>query len=342
MCGVPETLYTMTRGSSVAYQVVGDGPTDLVFAGGLVTHLDLQWGFPEAERYLRRLASFCRLILFDRRGTGISDRIAESEAGSPAAWVEDLTAVLDAVGSPSAALFAERDAGPAALLFAAMHPERVTALILANTTARYVRADDYPSGETPELAEMAYQAILAEWGTDTLVETTLPSHATDANFIRLATQLQRAAKPGGSPAARPTASRAAAWWWGADIVAGRGGPPAAEAGSPEDDDGEPIAMGFGDVKLAAVLGALLGVPGFLVGLLLAVVLGAVPGRLAVRAVRAVPRPRRPPRVGVRRPTDRLVPGPARRLIPSSLARPVGARPPSPAAGARRAPLRSPP
>lgn len=69
----------------------------------------------------------------------------------------------------------------------------------------------------------------------------------------------------------------AAWWWGADIVAGRGGPPAAEAGSPEDDDGEPIAMGFGDVKLAAVLGALLGVPGFLVGLLLAVVLGAVVG-----------------------------------------------------------------
>lgn len=190
---MPETKYTTTRGASIAYQVLGDGPTDLVFAGGLVTHLDLQWDFPEAERYLRRLASFCRLILFDRRGTGLSDPVAGDHSGSPEDWAEDLTAVLDAVDASPAAIFAERDAGPAAILFAAAHPARVSALVLANTTARYLRAEDHPSGEPPESAEMTHEAILKGWGNEELVKTTLPSHANDANFLRQATRLQRAA-----------------------------------------------------------------------------------------------------------------------------------------------------
>ncbi len=190
---MPETRYTTSHEATIAYQVLGDGPIDLVFAGGLVTHLDLQWDFPEPERYLRRLASFSRLILFDRRGTGISDPIPDHRPASSQEWAEDLTAVLDAVEAPTAAIFAERDAGPAALWFAAQHPERVSALILANTTARYARAEDHPSGEAPRAAALAYQAILENWGTDALVQATLPSHAHDANFIRLATRLQRAA-----------------------------------------------------------------------------------------------------------------------------------------------------
>ncbi len=190
---MPETRYTTTNGASIAYQVLGDGPTDLVFAGGLVTHLDLQWDFPEAERYLRRLASFCRLILFDRRGTGLSDPTPPDHPDSCDVWAEDLTSVLDAVDSPSAAIFAERDAGPAAILFAAAQPRRVSALVLANTTARYVAADDYPAGEPAESAALAHQTILDQWGTEELVKTTLPSHADDANFLRLATRLQRSA-----------------------------------------------------------------------------------------------------------------------------------------------------
>lgn len=190
---MPLTQYVTTHDASIAFQVLGEGPVNLVFAGGLVTHLDLQWDFPEVERYLRRLASFSRLILFDRRGTGLSDPIAADHPGSPEAWAEDLTTVLDAVDAPRAAIFAERDAGPTAILFAAQHPERVSGLILANTTARYTRDEGYPFGEPPESAELAYEAILHGWGSEELVKRTLPSHANDADFLRLSTRLQRAA-----------------------------------------------------------------------------------------------------------------------------------------------------
>jgi class 3 adenylate cyclase/pimeloyl-ACP methyl ester carboxylesterase len=190
---VPETRYAKNDGSYVAFQVVGEGPADLVYAGGLVTHVDLQWDFPEAERYLHRLASFSRLILFDRRGTGISDPVALDRLPTWEEWAGDLRAVLDAAGSRRAAIFAERDAGSMALLFAAAHPQRVSALVLANASARFLRADDYPCGEPPEAAAQLHRLILDDWGTERLVAVAIPSHAEDENFLRLAARFQRAA-----------------------------------------------------------------------------------------------------------------------------------------------------
>jgi class 3 adenylate cyclase len=190
---VPETHYAKQNGAYVAYQVIGDGPPDLVYAGGLATHVDLQWDVPEADRYLRRLASFSRLVLFDRRGTGISDPVPLGHLPTWREWAEDLHAVLDAVGSARAAIFAERDACAMALLFAAAHPERVSALVLANGCARYLRAGDYPCGETPEAAEQLQRLILDGWGTERLVARAVPSHAGDASFLRLAARFQRGA-----------------------------------------------------------------------------------------------------------------------------------------------------
>lgn len=189
----PQTRYARAGEAFIAYQVVGEGPIDLVYTGGVVTQLDLLWDFPEIERFLNRLASFSRLILFDRRGTGLSDRTPASSVPTLQDWAEDLRIVLDAVESPRAALFAERDAGQAAMLFAADHPERVTALILSNTTARYARAPDYPFGQPPEFAEQMYHTVLEHWGTDRMAAVAVPSRAGDENFARMSARYQRAA-----------------------------------------------------------------------------------------------------------------------------------------------------
>ena len=189
----PQTRYARAGEAFIAYQVVGEGPIDLVYTGGIVTQLDLLWDFPEIERFLMRLASFSRLILFDRRGAGLSDRTPAATMPTLDDWAEDLRIVLDAAGSPRAALFAERDAGPAAMVFTANNPERVSALILSNTTARYARAPDYPFGQSPEFAEQMYRTVLEHWGTERMAATAVPSRAGDENFARMSARYQRAA-----------------------------------------------------------------------------------------------------------------------------------------------------
>ena len=189
----PQTRYARAGEMFIAYQVIGEGPIDLVYTGGIVTHIDLCWDFPEIERFLNRLASFSRLIMFDRRGTGLSDRMPAGQLPTLVDWAEDLTIVLDAVGSPRAAVFAERDAGSAAMVFAARHPERVSSLILSNTTARHVRAPDYPCGQPQEFADQMYQTILEHWGTERMAAVAVPSRAGDANFARMSARYQRAA-----------------------------------------------------------------------------------------------------------------------------------------------------
>jgi class 3 adenylate cyclase len=189
----PQTRYARAGETYIAYQVIGEGPIDLVYAGGIVTQIDLCWDFPEIERFLTRLASFSRLILFDRRGTGLSDRMPATAIPSLVDWAEDLSIVLDAVGSQRAAVFAERDAGTAAMVFAARHPERVSSLILSNTTARYARAPDYPCGQPPDFAEQMYHTILEHWGTERMAAVAVPSRAGDENFARMSARYQRAA-----------------------------------------------------------------------------------------------------------------------------------------------------
>ena len=143
-----ETRFAQSGGLSIAYQVVGDGPFDLVYVPGFVSHVGLRWTVPSFARALEQLASFSRLILFDKRGTGMSDRVA----GAPTleARMDDLRAVMDAVGCRRAAVFGVSEGAPMSLLFAATYPERTAALVLRGGFPRTLWAPDYPWGRTED------------------------------------------------------------------------------------------------------------------------------------------------------------------------------------------------
>jgi pimeloyl-ACP methyl ester carboxylesterase len=143
-----ETLYARSGEVSVAYQVLGGGPFDLVYVPGFVSHIELRWNVPTFARGLEQLGTFSRLLLFDKRGTGMSDRVA----GAPTleARMDDLRAVMDAVGSRRAAVFGVAEGAPMSLLFAATYPERTAALVLRGGFPRTMWAPDYPWGRTEE------------------------------------------------------------------------------------------------------------------------------------------------------------------------------------------------
>jgi class 3 adenylate cyclase/alpha-beta hydrolase superfamily lysophospholipase len=177
----PQTRYVEVGGAEVAYQIVGQGPPDVVYVAG-ISHIDVRWEDPLFAAFLERLASFSRLILFDRRGTGASAAIPDTAMPTWEEWVDDVRAVLDTAGSEQTVVFAENDGGPTGLLFTAMQPERVTALILANTTARRLRADDYPIGRAPEALDGLMERYRAAWGTPHAVPRIFPSRAADPEF----------------------------------------------------------------------------------------------------------------------------------------------------------------
>jgi pimeloyl-ACP methyl ester carboxylesterase len=145
----PETRYARLDGDRIAYQVLGSGPPDLVLARRSYSHIDIAWEDAGTTLFLRRLASFCRLILFDRRGTGPSDSLPLDPLPPWESYAEELAAVLDEVGSQRPAIMAQLDAGPTALLFAATRPERTSALVLVHTSVRFAADSDYPIGGTP-------------------------------------------------------------------------------------------------------------------------------------------------------------------------------------------------
>jgi pimeloyl-ACP methyl ester carboxylesterase len=187
----PETTYARLGEDRVAFQVLGEGP-DLVLTMGAFGHVDLQWEDPGTAVFLRRLASFSRLILFDRRGTGASDPLPEPMPPPWEAYAEEVAAVMDAAGSPRAALMATTaEAGPMALFFAATRPERTSALVLGNASARYVAADDYPIGIPPERAEAIIGRVEDTWGTAEPITTAIPSRAGDERFRRWVARMQR-------------------------------------------------------------------------------------------------------------------------------------------------------
>jgi pimeloyl-ACP methyl ester carboxylesterase len=190
--GVPETRYVDGGKGLIGYQVLGDGPIDLVYLTGATSHVDVRWDWPPAAAFLRRLASFSRLILFDWRGTGVSDRTAVDALPTWEEWTDDLLAVLDAVGSQRAAVFAVLDAGPMALLFAAARPERTQAVVLGNTGARFVAADDHPCGLPPEVAELALGFIETSWGSPEAAAAACPDTAHDAAFLAWLAKYMRA------------------------------------------------------------------------------------------------------------------------------------------------------
>ena len=147
----PQTRYARSGDVNIAYQVVGDGPIDLVFVMGWVSHLDYFWAEPSFARFLRRLASFSRLILFDKRGTGLSDRVGELPTLEQR--MDDVRAVLDAVGSRQAALLGVSEGGPLCALYATTYPERTRALVMIGTYAKRRWAPDYPWAPTEEQGE---------------------------------------------------------------------------------------------------------------------------------------------------------------------------------------------
>jgi class 3 adenylate cyclase len=187
-----ETRYAWLGSDRIAYQVLGEGPPDLVVSFGSFGHIDIAWEDPGIALFFRTLASFSRLILFDRRGTGAFDPVLLDALPPWEGYVEELAAVLDQVGAERAAIVAHIDAGPMALLFAASRPERTSALVLVNCSARWVAADDYPIGIPLEVAQAIRTQIDQLWGTDALVGMWAASRAGDERFRRWSTKYQRA------------------------------------------------------------------------------------------------------------------------------------------------------
>jgi class 3 adenylate cyclase len=180
----PETRYVAVGDADVAYQVVGNGKVDLLYCYGLGSHLEMFWEVPETADYLERLASFSRLIFFDRRGTGASDGVARNAIPTWEEWSEDVTAVLDAAGSERAAVLASLDAGPIAMMFAAMHPERVSSLVLLNASARPSFSEDYPIGLSPENVETFVSMVRETWGSLEMSRLANPSLPGDSDLVR--------------------------------------------------------------------------------------------------------------------------------------------------------------
>lgn len=146
MNAVPETRYAKNGDVHIAFQTLGEGPPDLTVVPEWVTHVEAAWDLPVTARFLRRLSSFGRLIMFDKRGVGLSDPVSVTEVPSLEAWRDDLGSVLDAAGSERAVLMGHGHGGQMALLFAATRPERVESLVLSNAYARLASAPDYEWG----------------------------------------------------------------------------------------------------------------------------------------------------------------------------------------------------
>ena len=197
MVVIPETSYARAGDLHIAYQVVGDGPFDLVFLPDWVNHIEAQWEEPRSERFLNRLASFSRLILFNPRGMGASDPVPITETPTAEHWMDDLRTVMHAVGAEQPALFGVGVGGVISILFAATYPQRVRALALYNSTARGTRAPDYPFGMTLESIERLHRLWEEHWGDGSYVKFLAPEDAQDQRLWSFLGRFQRlAASPG--------------------------------------------------------------------------------------------------------------------------------------------------
>jgi pimeloyl-ACP methyl ester carboxylesterase len=185
----PTTRYTRSGELNIAYQVIGDGPLDIVYVPGWVSNLDYAWAFPRMVHVFERLSAFARLILFDKRGTGLSDR----SVGFPTLEqrMQDVQAVMDAVGSRRAALIGTSEGGNMCMLFAATYPERTAALVLNGCFAKGLWAEDYPWAKTREQVEEELAAIARDWGGPFDLSNAAPSLVDDkeardwlAGFLR--------------------------------------------------------------------------------------------------------------------------------------------------------------
>ena len=192
----PETRYARSGGVHIAYQVFGEGDLDLVLVPGFTTHVELLWEHEPTARFLEGLASFARVINFDRRGSGLSDPVVA--APTLEQRMDDVRAVMDAAGSERAALVGISEGVPMSILFAATYPQRVLALVCSGGMARSTYAEDYPWGtHVQALVESAVELILPHWGDGSIIEVSSPSQAGDPQARAFYGRLERAtASPG--------------------------------------------------------------------------------------------------------------------------------------------------
>lgn len=191
-----QTRYARSGDVSIAYQVVGDGPFDLVYVPGFVSNIELMWEEPGLARFLERLASFSRLILFDKRGTGLSDPVPNDGLPTLEERMDDVRAVMDAVGSERAALLGHSEGGNMCVLFSATHPERTTALLLVGSYAKRIRSEDYPWAPTVEERAREIEETEATWGSPEAFRALAPSKEKDPDFQRwIGRYLRQSASP---------------------------------------------------------------------------------------------------------------------------------------------------
>jgi len=193
----PRTRYAHSGDVNIAYQVIGSGPIDIVLVMGWVSHLEMFWTEPSFARFLNRLGSFSRLIVFDKRGTGLSDPVPVSQLPSLEQRMDDVRCVMEAVRSKRAVLVGISEGGPMTLLFAASYPEQVAGLVIIGGYARRMRAPDYPWGPTLEGREKYLEDLAREWGGPFGLEARAPSRSNDPQFREWwATYLRMGASPG--------------------------------------------------------------------------------------------------------------------------------------------------
>lgn len=198
---IPETHYARSGDVNIAYQVVGEGPIDIVFVMGWVSHLEYFWREPNFARFLSRLASFSRLILFDKRGTGLSDRVPLNQLPTLEQRMDDVRAVMESAGSRKAAIVGVSEGGPMSVLFAATYPEKTLGLVMLGSYARRLRDADYPWGPTREERDEYCRFIRQTWGGPVGIEARAPTLAEDPQFREWwATYLRMGASPGAAEA----------------------------------------------------------------------------------------------------------------------------------------------
>lgn len=201
MPDIPSTRYVKSDDVHIAYQVVGEGPFDLLFVPGFVSNVEAVWQSPDQSAFFRRLASFCRVIMFDKRGTGMSDR--GSQIFTLEQRMHDVRAILDEVGSKRAALFGVSEGGPMSLLYSATYPERTSALVLYGSYARRSWAPDYPFGWSDEQWDRVLDDIERRWGSPQAEVVSMRSPSAADNSQRaenMAAYFRAAASPGAAAA----------------------------------------------------------------------------------------------------------------------------------------------
>src|SRR6266498_4880826 len=191
----PETRYAKSGALNIAYQVVGDAELDLIYVPGWISNVELMWDEPAHAHVLDRLASFSRLILFDKRGTGLSDPVPLDAMPTLEERMDDVRAVLDAVECEQAALFGFSEGGLMSVLFAATYPQRITALALYGVFAKRIWSPDYPWAPTPQARARELEELELHWADRMDLDTLAPSED-DAFKQRLATYFRRSASPG--------------------------------------------------------------------------------------------------------------------------------------------------